>query len=603
MGIILLTLIFYLETDMEINIPKAINEARELHKELGGANLQIGLLLNVPRSVNDVNSVKKEIQDITGKKVDGMCFFWEEKNLLKNIKKSKTISEKLEKYAEIEELDGTRVFQMRKPIKTPLGELPGILGCNEKIDAKQYYEDKLETLRKKIHLMKDNVKQSQTHQGVALILFNTVNDCEYTITHWNSLVRKIKNHPLSAQKWRFKYIPVHEEIYWENLNEPKLKRKLMEITFTAIILLFALFWSIPVTFLSNLSNLTLIPIIGDVILNFINSSPFFANLIETTLPVLLTLILFSFFPDLCMFLAKKEKQISLNEVYCSAMVKYWFFVIFNGFIFYVLFTSGIDIFHSFQKNDNQQYSIVTAFEEIDWSIYGAFYCSYFITVGVLDSALTAVQLTTLIPKYLKKYIYSKSASKAPSEVEAIFDLSPYQYFMAYTKETIYFAVILTFSPVVPILTLFALLAYVLMYVTDKNTILLVHSFDHSTNTKIITFFDVLVNISLMLAMLFWLFFFLAHEATTILYFAVPVYIILWGVYILLVVYAGFSEKRKIAAFAAHNDFPGASSIEEFKYYTWDYLTSDEYMKSHVISKDRVQSYTDDKSVPLRVFSD
>ena len=165
-----------------------------------------------------------------------------------------------------------------------------------------------------------------------------------------------------------------------------------------------------------------------------------------------------------------------------------------------------------------------AFESLDWALYGSFYCNYLITLALYDAIFTFLRLYALIKSYLFRYLARHGTQEEKEDVFAPYD---FKYYVNFAKEAVYFAMIMTFAPIVPFVPLCGLLAYSMNYIADKISIISYCSYDPGIGKKMILLFGGFINFSLILTFLFWIFFFTAHGPSTIAFTAAPTFILLW----------------------------------------------------------------------------
>lgn len=536
--------------------------ARRIHDGLGGGYLLVAEISGIPKTVQISEDISEFIEQKTAIKPRIVSLLYKGHNVEKYQANRLKYQRKVNGFKKIMEETHERPKFRPSPIK----EVPGIVFCNfHKIDAIEYYEKKESKNEEKLIKEREIALEEKKHNGYAFIVFNSIQDREEIIESWSSICKDVDT--LGAKHWKFKPARPIDEIFWKNYNRTAPKRKLIQISGTIFVLLLALFWTIPISILSNLESLP-----ENFIVDFFSNFPVLFSLIQNLLPVLLQLALFTFIPYVCLYISKPEGHKNLSDLHASAMIKYWIFIIFNFYIFYLLFSSGVDLARSLANVDD----ITQAFESLNWSLYGAFYCNYLITLALYDAVFTFLRIKRLIKKYLYRYVVRHGTDEEKAEV---FAPKQFKYFVSYSKESVYFATIMTFAPIVPMVAVCGILAYFMNYLADKNAIVLFSRFDPGKGKQMIFIFAVFINISIFLTFLFWIFFFASQGPYSILYVAVPSFIVLWLLSIALLVgtriYEPFFFKgddiSEVNPFAETKQ-----SMEDVeKAFSWEYVTDPE----------------------------
>lgn len=396
-------------------------------------------------------------------------------------------------------------------------------------------------------------------------------DCEYVKGNWPFSKNKQVKEEISytITKWKIESAKPPNEIIWQNIGSNPIQRNLKKTISTFFILIAALFWTIPIAFFGNLDNIALIPVIGEDFQDLFNFYPILYDYISGLLPALLTLLLFTFMPKICMIISSFENHYHQSALNTSAMEKFWIFVVFNFFIFYLLFASGIDMVQQLYENPD---NFRTAFENLNWELYGTFYCNFFISMALFDGALSFIRPFELARKCFLRIIAFRGSQV---QKKSIFAPGDTKFFEAFAKEAVYFGIILTFTPVVPLVAVCAFLAYVMSYLCDKTTIILCNNYDPGLGGKVLFRFMLFTNISQLLSYVFWVFFFASHGPEEIFYVAVPIYFCLWlinvGTLWWIVYTAKIPSKNDTELWNFLLDVSGEDNPSQD--YSWDFVTS------------------------------
>lgn len=530
------------------------------------------MIKNIQKSLTEPYDIHLAIEKLSKQKVELVSIIWKptDSKLFSNQAKIETYYLTRMAYETLYKNNENKGRPMFKP---PLGFIPGYLTCKKSVDAIEYYDDELKKLKFKNSEIVENTLELKKHTGLAFVVFENIKGCEYVKNNWpfqneNTISNEIA---LDIKKWKVSDAKPYEEIIWKNLGAKKKLRNIKKTISTIFILFLALFWTVPIAFFGNLNNLVFIPIIGPVIQDFFDSFPVIFEYVSGLFPALLQLLLFHFMPSFCLKISKLEKHHHRTALYTSAMEKFWIFVLFNFFIFYMAFSSGVEMFTTLVDNPKQ---FRDAFENLDWSEYGSFYCNYFISMAFVDGALSFIRPYKIIKKGGRRVLAVRGSSV---QKHSIFKPSRFKFYKVLAKEAVYLGIIITFAPIVPLVSVFGFLACIVQFFADKTLITLCYSYNSGTGGKMFFRFIFFLTISLMLSYIFWVLFFLAHAPKEVVYVAIPLYFALWAFTVGVILWVIYLNKIPTKKNSELWSFLEEKEKEEKKfseeYYSWEFVTS------------------------------
>lgn len=512
-------------------------------------------LTHIPKSLISNEELQQQLELLTEKSIKNVSIAWKIKKIDKLQEEKEDALHELQLYRDQQLKEGHTIYF--HPLKY------GFLPISGKEPAILWYETKVHQLTEEIQSVYSKSKKMGKHTDVAFIILHTHQEAEEILSTWDELKQK----DIRFTSCKLEKAKPYQEIIWQNLGTKVGDHSARKFAFDATMVLLAFFWTVPIAFLSNLHNLSSIPFFGDYFENVLDWNVFLSDTVEQILPVILTWLFHQLLPKFCTFLSKYEKHPDISSLHASAMEKYWIFVILNGFVFYLLFSSGIDFAKTLINNPGE---IKLALEELDWALFGAFYCTYLLTMAFLDSALIYLKLKDFVVYHVKWFFVEH---KNQERRKKIFESNNYSYHIQFAKESLYFAMIMTFAPIVPFVTVCAILAYIFTFLASKTTIVLISPREPAIGRKLLFRFGFFLNTSIFLTFIFWSFFFISHGHSIIAYIAIPVYIFLW-----LVCFFVLSRTAKEKIF--HHDYcfemepPSQDEFDdEEKYFIWDYIAS------------------------------
>lgn len=513
-------------------------------------------LTHIPKTLVSNEDLHQQLEILTEKQIKNVSIALKIKDVDKLQEEKEDAIHELKLYREQQLKEGKEIFF--HPLKW------GFLPSTQKESAIPYYESKIQQLTDEINTVYIRAKQMNKHTDIAFIIFETHEDAEEVILHWDSL--KLKDTRFT--KCKVEKAKPYQEIIWQHLGTRKEDHAVRKLSFDVLMVLLAFFWTVPIAFLSNLHNLSSIPFFGDYFENVLDWNVFLSDTVEQMLPVILTWLFHQLLPRFCVYLSKYEKHPDISSLHASAMEKYWIFVILNGFVFYMLFSSGIDFAKTLINNPGE---IKLALEELDWALFGSFYCTYLLTMAFLDSALSYLKLKDFVVYHVRWFFVEH---KHEERKRKIFETNNFSYHIQFAKESLYFAMIMTFAPIVPFVTVCAILAYVFTFLAAKTSIVLISPREPSLGRKLLLRFGVFLNASILLTFIFWSFFFLTHGNSIVSYIAIPIYLVLW---IICFIVLSKTKKEKFILLPHSHEMQSPYVTEdeesEEKYYNWEFIAS------------------------------
>lgn len=233
--------------------------------------------------------------------------------------------------------------------KRPTVRLGGFMGCcgGRKVDAIDYYTERVQTLRDQINSIRSNLATNKpTNYG--WISFANVAWAHSTAKHLSSPAashllrlpeRLLKGEPPHHQHPRVELAPQPKDILWNNLSLNEHVRRSKRIVVTFLYYAFVFFWFIPSSFLSASSN------VKDFIKLFPNSNAFlhqhktFVALLSSWFTPLVMALFFLILPKIMRLLSMHQGYLTYTSLDRQVFAKlYTFFLINNLLVFTVTST-------------------------------------------------------------------------------------------------------------------------------------------------------------------------------------------------------------------------------------------------------------------------
>lgn len=195
---------------------------------------------------------------------------------------------------------------------------------NRKIDALDYYEEKLRRLDEKI---RDARRKEYTPTDTAFVTMDSIAACQMAV---QATVDPRPGQLLS------KPAPAPSDVIWKNTYAPRYKRRIQSWTVTIFITLLSMIWLAPVAALAQLLSLCNIEKISSSLAATLEEHEITRAFVQTGLPTLVVSLLNVLVPYLYDYLSNIQGMVSQGDVELSTISKNFFFIFFNIFVVYAI---------------------------------------------------------------------------------------------------------------------------------------------------------------------------------------------------------------------------------------------------------------------------
>jgi hypothetical protein len=207
---------------------------------------------------------------------------------------------------------------------------------HKKVDAIDYYEEKLRRLDDEITAMR---RKEFPTRPLAFVTMDNIASCQMAVQ------AVLDSSPLQLIATPS---PAPVDIAWENTYLPPNQKRLRTWTVTALIALLTIFWSVVLVPVAGLIDLDRIHKIWPQLADLLDHYPIAKSLVQTQAPTLIISLLNVAIPYFYSWLSYRQGMISHGDVELSVISKNFFFTFFNFFIvFTVLGTASLTSLEDF----------------------------------------------------------------------------------------------------------------------------------------------------------------------------------------------------------------------------------------------------------------
>ncbi len=335
---------------------------------------------------------------------------------------------------------------------------------SRKVDAIDYYEEKLRKLDRKINEAR---KKEYIATPLAFVTLDSIPACQMAVQAL-----------LDPQPGRLqaKLAPAPSDVVWRNTYLPRSNRMVRSWIITLFIIVLTVFWLIPVIALAGLLNICNIRQVWPPLADLLEEHDILKSLVQTALPTLVVSLLNVAVPFFYDYLANLQGMISQAEVELSVISKNFFFTFFNVFLIFTVFGTASNFLPTLQKTIRDTFRDTTTLAFLLATYVkglGTFYTNFILlqSVGLFPFRLLEFGSVSLYPFLLLR-------SKTPRDYAELVQPPIFKYGFYLPSAILVFILCIVYSilPAGYMVLFFGLLYFIFGYYTYKYQLL--YAMDH-----------------------------------------------------------------------------------------------------------------------------
>ncbi|XP_042433980.1 CSC1-like protein At1g32090 isoform X1 [Zingiber officinale] len=382
-------------------------------------------------------------------------------------------------------LDYNQLKYERHPDKRPTTK-GGFLGlCGEKVDAINYYREKISELDEKISYERQRIlKDPKAIMPVAFVTFDS---------RWGAAVCAQTQQSKNPTQWLTKWAPEPRDVYWENLPIPFVSLSIRRLLISILVFLLVFFYMIPIAFVQSLANLE----------GLERVAPFLRPVIETKvvksflqgfLPGLALKIFLYILPAVLVMMSKMEGYFSLSSIERKAAAKYYYFMLVNVFFGSIIAGAAFEQLYSFIHQSPTQ---IPATIGVAIPMKATFFMTYIMLDGWAGIASEILRLKPLVIYHLKNMFIVKTER----DREKAMDPGSIDFPENLPSLQLYFLLGLVYAVVTPVLLPFILVFFALAFLVYRHQIINVYNQEYESAGAFWPFVHGRIVVSLLIAQL------------------------------------------------------------------------------------------------------
>lgn len=235
--------------------------------------------------------------------------------------------------SEMEEAHTTPADRPRPTISMRYGPLNIY---SKKIDAIDYYEEKLRMLDERIHALRD---ADYKPTALAFVTMESTAACQMAV---QAILDPIPGQLLAS------LAPAPADVVWKNTYLSRKSRMMRSWTIMILIGVLTIFWAAALAPLAGLLSIEVIDKVLPGLAAALEKHEIIRSLVQTGLPTLLFSLLALGVPYLYDWLANQQGMVSQGDVELSVISKNFFFTFFNLFIVFTIWGSASTFYEFWQ---------------------------------------------------------------------------------------------------------------------------------------------------------------------------------------------------------------------------------------------------------------
>lgn len=326
---------------------------------------------------------------------------------------------------------------------------------SRKVDAIDYYEEKLRKLDEKIKAAR---KKEYRPTALAFVTMDSIAACQMAV---QALIGPRPMQLLAT------LAPAPTDIVWSNTYLPRSSRMVRSWSISTFVTLLSIIWLIAIAPFASLLNLCSIKKVSPELGDFLGRHEISKALVQTGLPTLVVSLLNIAVPYLYDYLSNMQGMISQSEVEMSVISKNFFFTFFNVFFVVTTFGTASNIWGQIQDSltDTRKlaYTLAKSLEAL-----GLFYTNFILLqgIGLFPLRLLEFGSVSLYPIY-------KMSAKTPRDYAELAQPPVFKYGF-YLPTSILILILCIVYSVLPAgyqVLFFGLIYFVVGYFTYKYQLL------------------------------------------------------------------------------------------------------------------------------------
>ncbi|XP_020093575.1 CSC1-like protein At1g32090 isoform X1 [Ananas comosus] len=352
----------------------------------------------------------------------------------------------------------------RNPEKRPTTKI-GFLGCcGQRVDAIEYYTERISQLDKKIAIERERVlKDPKAIMPVAFVTFDS---------RWGAAVCAQTQQSKNPTQWLTEWAPEPRDVYWQNLAIPFVSLSIRKLLISVSVFALVFFYMIPIAFVQSLANLEGLEKVAPFLRTVIDIKVV-KSFLQGFLPGLALKVFLYILPAVLMIMSKIEGYISLSSLERRAAAKYYYFMLVNVFLGSIIAGTAFEQLYSFLHQPPTQIPRTIG---VAIPMKATFFMTFIMVDGWAGIASEILRVKPLVIYHLKNMFLVKTERDREKAMD------PGSIGLPETLPTLqlYFLLGLVYAVITPILLPFILIFFAFAFLVYRHQIINVYNQEYES---------------------------------------------------------------------------------------------------------------------------
>ncbi|GAA6054809.1 hypothetical protein JCM3770_007445 [Rhodotorula araucariae] len=379
----------------------------------------------------------------------------------------------------------------------PTKRVGGWMGLgSQKVDLIDYLTEKIKRLEERVELARQQIHERKA-ENYGFASFESV-------PYAHIVAKKLRGR--RRQNAQFELAPQPSDLIWENLTMGDAARRKNKFFGGVLLLLLCGFYIIPLAAVALLANLAALVAYVDFINNWVNNYPWLFSAFIGIVPPVLTLLLQMILPMIIRWIASMQGATTHSQSDRIVTAHYSAFLFITQFFIFSLLGVLVQIISQVVvevQGHKSFHEILDYLETVPDKLQYTYMIqsNYWLTVFPLRGAAACFDLAQIVSLFLvwsKKHMFGRT----PREIREATKPPFYNFPVYYSDLLLLVVVALVYAPIAPLVALFGVAAFAIIYAVGKYTLLYVAVPRNETGGRL---WNVAINRCLMALLLMHLF--------------------------------------------------------------------------------------------------
>lgn len=262
--------------------------------------------------------------------------------------------------------------------------------------------------------------------------------------------------------------PEPRDLIWKHFNIGHHQYMIRKLVINVFFFFLIFFYTIPVSFVSGLSNLDNLSKLGPFkfLVKLIELNGVINGFVQGFLPTLALTIFFALLLTIITFAVTQMGVYTQSKISRAVMTKYFAFQVFNVLLVYTISGAVFNVLNKIIDNPSDLVNILAT----SLPQQSGFFINYVMLLSLSGQTQNLWNPGFLVVRWIKQKFLCKTAR----EFKETDNPGPFNFAQSYTNHLLVFTILVTYSTLAPFIMVWGILYFCMAYVSNKYNILYVN---------------------------------------------------------------------------------------------------------------------------------